>query len=150
MSAELYYNDYALKNNSSGSIINERRKILVNAQKIKIKRNARTFISVSVLLGMFIILIYLYGQLMEVDYSLNYSKNQLNTLSVKIEETKAIVASQISVDQIKEYAEVNLGMRDPSSNQIKYLSITKTDSTLLCAPTNNGKNAFDFLLSIFK
>jgi hypothetical protein len=150
MSAELYYNDYVFRNNSSGSMINERKKILVNAQKIKTKRNTKTIVSISMLLGMFIILIYLYGQLMEVNYSLNYSKSKLNTLSVQIEETKAVIASQMTVDQIKEYAEINLGMRDPSRNQVKYLTIKQTDTTLMCAPSNDGEGAFDFLLSIFK
>lgn len=150
MAADLYYNDYAFRNSSSGSLINERKKIQVKAQKIKSKRNIRSFAAISVLLLMSVVLIYLYGQLMEANYNLNHSRNKLNSLSVKTQELKTSIYSLYSADEIKEFAQANLGMREPSKNQVKYLSILHNDQTLLCAPSVDSKNALDFLLSLFK
>ena len=150
MAADFYYNDYAFRNNSSKSLKNERKKIIRKAQKIKTKKNAKSFLAISLLLVMFVILIYLYGQLMEVNYSLNYSKSKLNTLSIKTQEITASISSEISNDEIKEYASAELGMREPLKNQVKYLNVKQTDTTVMCVPTNEGKSTFDFLLNIFK
>lgn len=150
MAADFYYSDYAFRNNSSGSLINEREKIQAKAQKIKSKRNFKSFAAISVLLFMSVVLIYLYGQLMEANYNQNHSRNKLNTLSVKTQEIKTSIYSMYSADEIKVYAENSLGMREPSKNQVKYLSILHNDQTLMRAPGVDGKNALDFLLSLFK
>jgi Flp pilus assembly protein TadG len=150
MAADLYYNDYAFRDTSSKSLKNERERIIVKAQKIKSKNNVKSFAAIASILIMSVILIYLYGQLMEVNYSLNYGKNRLNTLSVKTEELRAANSSKLSSDQVKEYARANLNMREPSKNQIKYMNLKQADSTLMIASTNKKSNAFEFLLSIFK
>lgn len=149
MAADFYYNDYAFRNNSSKSLKNERKKIIKKAQKIKTRKNVKSFLAISLLLVLFIVLIYLYGQLMEVNYSLNYSRSKLNTLSIKTEEIQASISSEISTDEIREYADQKLGMIEPHKNQIKYLNVKQADTTVMCVPTNEGKNAFDFLLSFF-
>ena len=150
MAADFYYNDYAFRRNPSISLKNEREEIIAKAQKIKIRRNKKSFAAISILLLMFVILIYLYGQLMEVNYSLTYSRNRLNTLSVNNDELCASISSMLTADQIRSYARENLDMNEPSGYQIRYLTLKQTDTTLMCAPSNDRKSAFDFLLSVFK
>ena len=150
MAADLYYNDYAFRDTSSKSLKNERERIIAKAQKIKSKNNVKSFTAIASILIMSVILIYLYGQLMEVNYSLNYGKNRLNTLCVKTDELQAVNSSKLSSEQVKEYARDNLNMREPSKNQIKYMNLKQSDSTLMIANTNKKINAFEFLLSIFK
>jgi len=150
MAADFYYNDYAFRRNPSRGLRNEREEIIAKAQKIKIKRNKKSFAAISMLLLMSVILIYLYGQLMEVNYSLTYNRNRLNTLSVNNEELRASISSTLTADQIRNYARETFGMNEPSGNQIRYLTLKQSDTTLMCAPSNDNKSAFDFLLSIFK
>ena len=114
----------------------ERRRGNAVLREIKLKkqrRKAKTGIlfQVSLLLALGLIVGVRYASITEINYRNQALQKQLDTVNSEVQRRRVELDSSMSLTQLAEIAETELGMQKPQPYQIKYVEVERIDQTEL-------------------
>ncbi len=116
-----------MKKNNKIRDINEYKKNKKNKNKCrikaKIKKHMLIILTTISCLGLIIVNICGYAVIAELKYNIHYLKKELRKEEISLEELKAKVDTNTSIQEIELRAKEQLNMDYPKKNQIKYINI---------------------------
>ncbi len=116
-----------MKKNNKIRDINEYKKNKKNKNKCRIKPKIKKhmlIISTTIIsLGLIIVNICGYAVIAELKYNIHYLKKELRQEEISLEELKAKVDTNTSIQEIELRAKEQLNMDYPKKDQIKYINV---------------------------